>query len=496
MEKLHEAALATPDKPALVHDGLPIAYADFWRRIDACRRDLEPRVPQGGLALVSIGNLLDGWIVELALRALGLDTAAIPEPQHVALFADAQVTCVVTLDTDPRPQIATPPGAVRLTLGPPSTQRLDRAQPLPGLPAEPPAGRFGGHYMLTSGTTGVPKPILTHAGDSAEGIAALRGLAASFADPYAAQGPDTVQCLFDLGLWTAMGYLRPIFSWIDGATIVFDQRGGHHLALEWPGITHIHATPHYLAQVMAAPEGAFERRPDACVIMSAGALTAALARETRRRLTPTIVLHVASTEVGLWARSVVETDEDLLWHTIAPDRIVQVVDEADEPLPPGRLGRVRVGLARQGAASHLGDAADTARVYDRGWFYPGDLGVLDDEGRISLRGRATDVISIEGVKYPTEPWERRLQDRLACDGVCVLGGRFGGDVEQLHIFIETRAQIPFDRVVEAIRSTLAGFPEAQVHRIESLPRTPLGKIRRVELAQRLQNGEFRVPAAG
>lgn len=488
LDKLYEFAVATPDKPAIVYNNRPVSYADFWRLVQGCRESLKPHAPGHGLALVSIDNLLEGWIVELALRSLGLDTAAVPEPQHAALFADMPVTCVVTLDSDPRLQIPAPVGAARLTLSHPSAQAqaLDRTAPLPA----PPPGPFGGHYLLTSGTTGTPKPILSHAGASAEGIAALRGLAARFTDPYAAQGPDTVICLFDLGLWTAMGYLRPIFSWVDGATVVLDQRGDHHLALEWPLITHIHATPHYLAKVMSAPEGAFAYRPDACVIMSAGALTAALARETRRRLTPTIVLNVGSTEVGLWARSVVKDDDDLLWHTIAPDRIVQVVDEADAPLPVGRLGQVRVGLERQGAASHLGDAADTARVYDQGWFYPGDLGVLDDQGRISLRGRASDVISIAGVKYPTEPWERRLQDRLECDGVCVLAGRFGGDVEQLHIFIETRAQIPFDRVVDAIRGTLAGFPEAQVHKIDALPRTPLGKIRRVELAQRIQNGEF------
>ncbi len=343
--------------------------------------------------------------------------------------------------------------------------------------------------MLTSGTTGRPKPIQSRAGDTDEAFGAIMKLTAALADAFAESG-DSTTCLFDLGLWTVAGYLRPIMTWSRGGAVVLDQRGGHHLALEWPGITHIVVTPYYLGRVLAAPEGAFAYRPQARLLVTAGALTSAMAHEAQRRLTPRIVVNVGSTEVGMWARSVVETDDDLLWHQIAPGRIVQVVDEADEPLPPGRLGEVRVALQEKGGASHLGGAASTAKVFDNGWFRPGDLGVFDDRGRISLRGRAADVINVNGLKVPTDPWERRLQETLSCDGVCVLSGRFRGDVEQLHVFIESSTPISRSALIEAVRTTLYGFPDAQIHKIDAMPRTPLGKIRRIDLAQQLQDGAF------
>jgi hypothetical protein len=74
--------------------------------------------------------------------------------------------------------------------------------------------------------------------------------------------------------------------------------------------------------------------------------------------------------------------------------------------------------------------------------------------------------------------------------------RFGGDREELHVFVEGAAPISRDRLADAVRSTLVGFDEAQIHRVDALPRTPLGKIRRVEPARRLQDGGFRpAPAA-
>jgi acyl-coenzyme A synthetase/AMP-(fatty) acid ligase len=221
------------------------------------------------------------------------------------------------------------------------------------------------------------------------------------------------------------------------------------------------------------------------LIVVAGAVSPALAREMRRRLTPRILVNLSATEVGGWARTMIETDEDLRWYRLDPRRRVEVVDDAERPLPPGELGRVRVALREHGPRGYLEDPDTSAAFFRDGWFYPGDLGVLDGKGRLALYGRATDIVHINGDKFPAEPWERAIQEALECDGVCVLSGSWTTEAEGLHLFIESRKPISAAALTQAVKATLSGFAGVHVHKVERLPRTASGKIRRIALAQAL-----------
>jgi acyl-coenzyme A synthetase/AMP-(fatty) acid ligase len=200
------------------------------------------------------------------------------------------------------------------------------------------------------------------------------------------------------------------------------------------------------------------------------------------------MINLSATEVGAWARTVIETDEDLRWYRLDPTRVVQVVDDADRPLPPGELGRVRVEVPAGRAPGYLGDPDTSAAFFSDAWFYPGDLGVLDGKGRLALYGRTTDVVHIQGNKFPVDPWERAIQEALNCDGVCILSGSWRGEGEELHLFIESRRPIPTATLTAAVQETLTGFIGVNVHVVAALPRTSAGKIRRIELAQQLHAG--------
>jgi acyl-coenzyme A synthetase/AMP-(fatty) acid ligase len=487
LQQIHAAATATPDKLAVVANGRPISYSQFWRLIEGCRRSLEPFAPQSGVAAIAVGSNIEAWIIDLALRSLGLDTVVFYTDEGAAAVAELNAACVITLDSDPRANIAALTGANHLSLSEPSRQVIDDALPLPPLPEAVPVG---GHWLLTSGTTGQPRTVLSRLGATEASLAPLRQLSRELAESSDPAPGEGVMNLLDFALWTAAGYTRSILAWCEGDAVVTHYTGGLHRSFNWPGITHTVATPYQLTVLMALPEGSFPYCPEMRLVISAGSVSPALARAARRRLTPRLVINLGSTESGLWARTTFETDEDLRWYRVLPTRKVEVVDEADHPLPPGQLGRVRVGMRDASSTGHLGDAAGSASAFADGWFYPGDLGVMDGEGRLALHGRTSDVININGDKFPAEPWEREIQEQLACDGVCVLAGRFQSEVEQIHVFIEARQPIGLDVLTEVLRSTLFGFPDAHVHKVDALPRTPLGKIRRFELARRLHDGLF------
>lgn len=484
LTRIHEVAGATPDKLAIVHNGQPISFSRFWRLIAACRQAMRAQGLARGLVLLDVGNLLDGWILSFALRSLGFDVAVINGANQVELFAGRDIAAVITVESEGR-DTPESDGFARLVLPSPSQATGDEAWPPADLTAP-----FGAQVMLTSGTTGRPKAVPSRAGETDAALLATRQVNRGLDSRFESQGADGIFCMFDLPLWTAAGYTLPILAWTQGAAVVLDQRGDTSLALQWPGITRATVTPFYLSRILAAPEGAFPYQPDLRLVMWAGAVTRQMVAEIRRRLTPMILNNVGSTEVGLWASTPIDTDDDLLWHRLVPTQRVEVVDEARRPLPPGRLGEVRIALAQEGAASHLGDAATTAEQYDQGWFYPGDLGVFDERGRLSLRGRSTDVVNLNGLKIVVEPWERKLQEELGCEAVCILAGAFGGEQDAMHVFIQTGAPISLGRLTEAIQGTLHGYPAVQVHKVAALPRTPTGKIRRIELAQQLNDGAF------
>ncbi len=487
LRRIHETALASPGRAAMIYNGEPVDYATFWRLIVRCRDQLGPQLAPPGLAVIGVENLRAAWILTLALRSLGFDTAAVRQARQAAVFDPAEVTAFVSLASTPLAGFEPPPGTPWLQLEDPASAFQDHGGPLPPLPE---VKKAGGHILLTSGTTGEAKRVRrpgTAAGGPTADMLAQR---AQLSGGPGAKAAEAVVNVWDLGLWTAMGYSRPLVAWLEGATVVLCQDPDPAKVFQTPGITHTMATPWHVTRLLAQPEDAFAPQPQMQLDVNGGALTPSQAREIRRRLTPNLMITLGSTETGLWARTQVATDEDLHWYALIPERVVQVVDDSGEPVPDGTLGRLRVRPRDTDARGYQGAADASAAHFQGDWFYPGDLAMLDGKGRIALLGRETDVVNVEGVKYPAAPWERALQDHLGCEGVCVLSGRWTDDIERLHVFIESRGVVTRAALEEAFRSVLWGFRDVQAHRVEALPRTPTGKVRRVDLARQLHAGAF------
>jgi len=488
LEQIRATAVREPGKLAITANGRALSYGAFWRLIVERRGSLEPLLAKQGVVVISVDSMADAWVLSLAVRSLGLDAAVIREADQLALFADLEVAGVITLASEQRPVVALPrAGVPRPALRGVFEQAVSEDEPLPPLPDPLFAG---GQVMLTSGTTGRSKRVLSLRGLQRKPFEDYAAGYLELGDGFRQHNADTVLNIFGLGLWTGAGHSRPLFVWSLGGTVVTHLGEDAERAFDWPGITHTLATPAYLSTLLALPEGAFPFLPDMQLMVVSGALSPATVREVRRRLTPKILINLSATEVGAWARTLVETDEDLRWYRLEPTRVVEVVDDAGRPLPPGELGRVRVDVPGGRAPGYLGDPKTTAAFFSDGWFYSGDLGVLDGKGRLALYGRTTDVVHIQGNKFPVDPWERAIQDALSCEGVCILSGSWGAEGEELHLFIESRGRIDPAALTQAVHSTLSGFAGVHVHRVDALPRTEAGKIRRIELAQQLLAGAF------
>jgi acyl-coenzyme A synthetase/AMP-(fatty) acid ligase len=453
VEQIRQFALRTPEATAIIADHVPISYAELDRRISAQRRAFARRgLPAGANVVTAIGELAPGWIVDLALRSLGLNTIAISAPADIENLAGVEIAAVITSVEE------APAG-------------FD--SPEPPLAAEP-----GAHILLTSGTTGRFK--LVRYGVEQESVSARA--VETEEGPFSKIARGRVVSLFHFGLWTGAGYSMPPAIWSRGHAVVFHQGPVLHRGLPAQA-THAMLTPSMLARLMAAPADAFPRNDDLEVHVFAGALSEALWRETCARLTSRVFTSIGATEGRAWGATQVLGPEDLRWHRVIPGRIVQVVDETHAPLPPGQMGQLRIGITT--VEAYVNDKAANQTFFRDGFFYPGDLGVSDGDGRVALLGRVTDVINILGDKRPAGPIEAALEAELGVSAVCVLSEQASDASEVAHVVIEAESPIDSERLRAAASKHLPGFFRASFHFVSGLPRNHMGKIERLKLKRQL-----------
>lgn len=256
-----------------------------------------------------------------------------------------------------------------------------------------------------------------------------------------------------------------------------------HGPLLQPRLTHALMTPPMLRGLLAAPEDAYPRNEGLMLLVGGGTMSWAEVLEAKRRITPHVYNRLAATEVTAYGMTLLETPEDLRWHRISPEAEVQVVDEDDRPLPPGQMGSVRVGAAG-GPNGYLDDTEASAAFFRQGYFYPGDLGVLREDGRLALQGRVTDVINIDGVKIAPGPIEDRIREATGSSAVLLTMQNDAGE-EELHVAIEAVTAPPTNALSKVLRAELAQARRAHVHVMAAFPRNAMGKVMRAQLTAQI-----------
>ena len=96
-------------------------------------------------------------------------------------------------------------------------------------------------------------------------------------------------------------------------------------------------------------------------------------------------------------------------------------------LPAGEIGHVRVS-APFAALGYWNDPEATRTVWSDGWYATGDVGVLDDDGRLTLLGRSKEVINRSGHKILPIEVEREIArhpDVFQCAVVAAPDAEYG-----------------------------------------------------------------------
>ncbi len=476
-----EQATRRPDRTAIVYNDTALTYAALNLRIDCARRFLAGQgLGRRGAVALCLPNTLDAWVTALALRSLGRISVAIAAPGEAPLLALSEIAGLVVSDDEPLTGLAAD-NSLRVIRTPRSVLCGESdSTPLSGFPET----LAGGHLMLSSGTTGTIKKVLINAG-SEPGHVRQRTLCMDL-------DADTVINIFDWALWSSVGYIIPITVWELGGTVVIRQPARHPGARGHRRMTHAITTPMMLASILADPEqGPWPGAPR--LFVTGSALSLNQAAETLRRLTPNLIQSVGSTEAGMWCRTPIIQPRDVASHRPTPGRVVQVVDESGTVLPAGQTGLVRVD-SLPGARSYHEDEAATQTWFRDGFFYSGDLGVFDADGRLTIQGRMSDVVVVGGEKRAAEAFEAIVQRRLGETGVAVFSTPGEGLTEELHVVFEGGTIPPVEDLKALAADELAAFPKVHFHALETLTRSDRGKLRRFIVKQRILAG-WKPPAA-
>jgi acyl-coenzyme A synthetase/AMP-(fatty) acid ligase len=167
--------------------------------------------------------------------------------------------------------------------------------------------------------------------------------------------------------------------------------------------------------------------------------------------------------------------------TLNPDVNLQIVDEDDSPLPQGSIGRIR--YTRHGiASSYLANPQASKESFKDGYFYPGDLGLIDANGDLILKGRSTDVINIGGVKVNPEAIEKIAINQLGVLDCAAFSHTSTSGADELAILLVVNEDFDQESFTKVMLQKSPMAPKV-VFQAASIPRNENGKIVRRELTR-------------
>ena len=173
-----------------------------------------------------------------------------------------------------------------------------------------------------------------------------------------------------------------------------------------------------------------------------------------------------------------------------PGVSVAIVDSAGKKLPSFQIGEIWLkSPAKMLGYWKLPEA--TAKTLVDGWIHTGDAGYCDNEGYIYICDRLKDMICYAGENvYPAEI-ENILYEHPAIQEVGVIGvpdEDFGESIKAV-VVLKAGMQAKALDIINFVRGKLADFKlPRSVEFVQTLPRTPSGKVQKGKLREKYWQG--------
>jgi acyl-CoA synthetase (AMP-forming)/AMP-acid ligase II len=336
--------------------------------------------------------------------------------------------------------------------------------------------------ILTSGTTGTPKGAQRSSPDGLMPIASL-------IDKIPFRSRMTM--MIAAPLFHSWGFLHFVISLPTASTMVLRRRFDPEetlRAVEQSRADVLGAVPVMIQRILTLPEETLDRYslPSLKITsLSGSALPGELAIAWMDRFGDNVYNLYGSTEVSF---ATIATPEDL---RAAPGTAgkpprgtrICLYDESAREVPRGEVGRIFVGneMAFEGYTGGGGK-----EVID-GLYSSGDVGHIDEHGRLFIDGRDDEMIVSGGENVFPREVEDLLADHEAVEEVAVIGVEDEEFGQRLKAFVVARsgAEVSAQDLTAHVKANLAAYktPRA-VEFLDELPRNATGKVLKRDLRAR------------
>ena len=215
-----------------------------------------------------------------------------------------------------------------------------------------------------------------------------------------------------------------------------------------------------------------------------------LVREVRERFGCPTMISFGATEISGPALITRMDDPDNMqvWSVgrVTGDAKVRVVDDEHREVPPGQVGELACHMSSIMLGYYKAPEA-TAEVIDAdGWYYTGDLAVIDAKGYVRIVGRKKDMIIRGGQNiFPAEV-ETYLQTHPKVQLAAVVGvpDALGGESVWAYIVPKPGVTLHPQEVLDHCRGQIAPYKvPTEVRVVAELPMTATAKVQKFRLRE-------------
>ena len=165
----------------------------------------------------------------------------------------------------------------------------------------------------------------------------------------------------------------------------------------------------------------------------------------------------------------------------------RVVDEQDQPLPPGKIGEL-VFRNPQGQATRYHKREDaTAEAYRGGWFHSGDLAETDTEGHFYFRGRKKACMRRRGENISAWEIESVVNEHPAVleSAAHAVPSELGEDEVKVCVVLRPGARLTPEALLDFCQGRMAYYAVPRfVEVVEDIPKTATQRVQYETLHRR------------